>query len=88
MTRTDRIESLLRARFLPHQLEVRDDSQLHAGHPGARSGKGHFHVRIVADAFTDRPLVECHRMVYAALGDMMSADIHALSLETLAPEGS
>lgn len=86
MNRSEAIEARLRAEFAPSLIEVRDDSARHAGHPGARSGKGHFHVRIAAPAFAEKSLIERHRLIYAALGDMMSTDIHALSLEALAPD--
>ena len=62
-----------------------DESDLHAGHPGARSGKGHFRVRIVALAFAGLPALRRHRLVYESLDDLMTQDIHALSIEALAP---
>lgn len=83
--RATRIEALLRAAFAPLELAVRDDSHKHAGHAGARDGRGHFHVRIVSAMFADKPSLARQRAVYAALGAMMQTDIHALSMETLAP---
>lgn len=62
-----------------------DESDLHAGHPGARSGKGHFRVRIVALAFAGLPALRRHRLVYESLDELMTQDIHALSIEALAP---
>lgn len=85
-TRTDAIRSRLQQRFAPLELEVHDDSALHARHPGARDGRGHFSVRIVSKAFAALGRVERHRMVYAALGDLMQTDIHALSITALSPE--
>ncbi len=84
--RTDAIRDRLTRRFAPLELEVRDDSALHAGHAGARDGRGHFAVRIVSAAFADLGRVERHRMVYAALGDLMQTDVHALSITALTPE--
>ena len=49
--RSARIRELLSAAFEPSDLLVKDQSHLHAGHAGARDGKGHFEVRIVAPAF-------------------------------------
>lgn len=46
----------------------------------------HFDVVVVSEAFCGRPLVQQHRMVYAALGDSMRQAIHALALRTLTPE--
>lgn len=86
MTRIEQIESRLRAAFAPSLLEIRDDSHRHAGHAGARDGHGHFHVRIVSDAFAGKLPLARHRAVYAALGGMMQTDIHALSIEARTPE--
>lgn len=84
--RVARIEALLRQAFEPVVLEVVDDSARHAGHAGARDGRGHFNVRVVSVAFRGmRPLAR-HRAVYAALGEMMQTDIHALGVVALAPE--
>lgn len=69
-----RIEAALR----PQHLELIDDSHLHAGH-GATGG--HYTVRIVSDAFADKNRVQRHRLVYEALGDLMHAEIHALSID-------
>ncbi|NVJ48832.1 MAG: BolA family transcriptional regulator [Gammaproteobacteria bacterium] len=65
----------------PTTLEVIDDSHLHAGHAGAKSGKGHFTVVIASPAFSGKRPLQCHQMVYAALGEMMTTDIHALSIK-------
>lgn len=80
------IQSRLRQSFAPLELDVRDDSATHAGHAGTRDGRGHFAVRIVSSAFDRRPRIERHRMVYAALSDLMQTDIHALSITALTPE--
>jgi BolA protein len=79
--RVERIRALLEDAFSPAELEIIDESHLHAGHAGAREGKGHFRVRIVADRFRGLRSLECHRLVYAALGTMMTTDIHALSVQ-------
>lgn len=81
MTRVERIRSALEAAFQPSELEVVDDSHKHAGHAGARDGRGHFSVRIVSEAFAGMPPLARHRAVYAALGEMMQTDIHALSID-------
>lgn len=84
MTRVERIRSALDAAFHPLELEVVDDSHKHAGHAGARDGRGHFSVRIVSEAFAGMPPLARHRAVYAALGEMMQTDIHALSIDAQA----
>jgi len=79
--RVSMIEDRLRAAFAPEQLEVIDDSHRHRGHPGARDGRGHFRVRIVADVFHGLPRLARHRRVYQAMGSLMETDIHALNIE-------
>ncbi|MFT3762844.1 MAG: BolA family protein [Pseudoxanthomonas sp.] len=76
----------LEAAFRPQSLEVADDSHRHAGHAGAKDGRGHFGVRIVSAAFAGMPPLARHRAVYAALGEMMATDIHAMRIEARTPE--
>jgi len=78
--RASRIEAALTRAFAPDQLLVKDQSHLHAGHAGAEGGRGHFEVIIVADAFDGCSRIECHRLIYEALGQLMTTDIHALSI--------
>jgi BolA protein len=88
MTDTDhvaRIRARLTEALAPERLEIVDESHKHAGHAGARGGGGHYWADIVAGAFAGRPLLERHRMVYAALGDMMNQEIHAFSMRCKAP---
>jgi len=66
-------------------VEVQDDSHKHIGHEGAKDGRGHFSVAVVAAAFEAKSLVERHRMVYEAVGDLMETDIHALSIQARTP---
>jgi BolA protein len=70
----------------PQHLEVVDESALHAGHAGARSGGGHYQLTIISAAFTGQNAVGRHRLIYQALGDLMSRRVHALSITALAPE--
>ena len=51
------------------------------------SGDGaHFEAVIVSNAFAGKRLIQRHQLVYAALGDRMREEIHALSMKTLTPE--
>ena len=84
-TRAARLEARLRTALEPVELEVVDDSHMHAGHAGAADGRGHFTVNLVAERFAGLPVVRRHRLVYEAVGDMMTTDIHALSIQALAP---
>ncbi|HZF25608.1 MAG TPA: BolA family protein [Steroidobacteraceae bacterium] len=83
--RLERIRARLEQALTPLELSVEDESHLHAGHAGARSGRGHFRARIVARAFEGLNLLQRHRLVYEALGEIMQDDIHALRIEALAP---
>ena len=85
MTRVERIRAALEAAFAPSRLEVEDDSHRHAGHAGARDGRGHFNVSIVSEAFAGKPPLARHRAVYAALGEMIQTDIHALAIKAQTP---
>lgn len=85
--RVSMIERKLREAFDVRALEIHDDSHLHAGHPGARAGGGHYRVMVVSPDFQGRTPVQRHRMVYEAMGDAMRADtIHALSVKAYTPE--
>ncbi len=80
------IREALQQAFAPTRLEVHDDSHRHAGHAGARDGRGHFIVVIDSAAFAGLSSLARHRAVYAALGDLMTTDIHALSIQAGTPE--
>ena len=84
--RVAQIRSRLQAAFEPTELEIIDDSRRHAGHAGARDGRGHFNVRITSRQFSGKRTVERHRMIYAALGSMMQTDIHALGVIATSPD--
>ena len=79
------IRSALEAAFAPESLGIVDDSYRHAGHAGARDGRGHFSVAIVSGRFEGMAPLARHRAVYAALGDLMVHEIHALSIEAVTP---
>jgi BolA protein len=85
MTRVERIRVALQAAIEPTALDVVDESHKHVGHAGARDGRGHFAVHIVSDVFAGLAPLARHRRVYAALGDMMQTDIHALSIRAQTP---
>lgn len=79
------IETRLKDAFSPAQLLVKDQSHLHAGHAGAQGGLGHFEVHIVAGAFEGKSRIQSHQLIYGALGNLMTTDIHALSIRASAP---
>jgi acid stress-induced BolA-like protein IbaG/YrbA len=69
----DLIKSYIAAGIECTHLEVDGDGQ-------------HFTAVIVSSAFAGKRLIQRHQLVYAALGDSMKAEIHALSMKTLTPE--
>jgi len=79
------IRAALEAALAPLSLDVVDESHKHAGHAGARDGRGHFAVTVVSDAFAGQAPLARHRKVYAALGELMTTDIHALSIDARTP---
>ena len=85
-SRADRIATRLRSGLGAEHVEVVDESHLHAGHPGAASGGGHFRVLVVASRFAGQSRIAAQRSVYEALGDMMAGEIHALSIGAYTPE--
>ncbi|HME39853.1 MAG TPA: BolA family protein [Steroidobacteraceae bacterium] len=84
-SRVQRLRERLESRFAPALLTIEDESHLHAGHAGAAGGHSHFRVTIVAEAFRGVSPVARHRLVYAAVGDLMQTDIHALAIEASPP---
>ncbi|HSL69301.1 MAG TPA: BolA family protein [Longimicrobiales bacterium] len=82
----DAIRQRLTTALSPSRLALVDESARHAGHAGARpQGESHFRVSIVSAKFAGKSRVERQRMVFAALGDLMQTEIHALAITALAP---
>ncbi len=80
------IEQRLRASLDLQELQLTDNSHLHAGHAGSRDGRGHYEVVLVSSRFAGMRPVARHQLVYRALGDLMQTDIHALGITALTPE--
>jgi BolA protein len=76
----------LNAALSPTAIELSDDSEQHRGHGGYNpAGESHFSLRIESRAFAGKSRVERQRMVYAAIGELMDARVHALSIRAVAP---
>jgi BolA family transcriptional regulator, general stress-responsive regulator len=84
-SREDKIREHLQERLDPQELLIKDQSQLHIGHEGAKEGKGHYDLLVVSQAFEGVNRVQRHRMVYDALHDLLESDIHALRISAYAP---
>ena len=78
------IRDCIESEFAPIELDIIDESHLHAGHSG-HGGAGHFKVRIVSEKFTGQTPLARHRMVYAAVDKLMQTEIHALGIDAIAP---
>ncbi len=74
------------AALQPTHLDIVDDSHLHAGHAGSRSGGGHYKLHIVSPRFVGLNTLARHRVIYSALGEMMRLEIHALNIQALTSE--
>jgi len=69
-------------------IEIIDESHLHAGHAGLREhGGGHYRLRIISAAFVGKNRIQRHQQIYAILQDLFKTDIHALSIDAKAPVG-
>jgi stress-induced morphogen len=76
MIEPDELRRVLEAAFPGCQVQITDLT-------GTRD---HYQLSLVAEAFRDKSRMQQHRLVYAALGALMRGPIHALSLQTSAPE--
>ena len=83
--RISRIRAAIEQALAPTRLEIVDDSARHAGHAGAREG-GHFKVSLTSAAFRGNNAIQRHRLVFAAVADLMKTDIHALNIDARTPE--
>lgn len=80
----DEIHQRLQA-LEPVELEIIDDSHLHAGHAGSKGGASHFTVIISSQQFAGLNRVAQQRLVYSLVTDLMPFPIHALALKTSIP---
>ena len=85
MNTLEKIEHKLEV-LSPDSVELIDDSEKHTGHEGAKGGGGHFELIIVSPLFEGKSTQARHRMVHAALGDMLEREIHALSIKAYTPD--
>ena len=85
-SKVETIQKILTETLSPTFIEVLDDSQAHAGHQGSQSGAGHFYLTIASDQFEGKTRIQRHQLVYKQLGDMMKAEIHALSIKAFTPK--
>jgi len=70
----------------PDSIRASIESGLECRHVEVRGDGQHFEALVVSDAFRGLSRLARHRLVYAALGDRMRAEIHALSMTTVTPD--
>lgn len=83
--RVKALRDLLHASLTPEHLWIFDESAPHVGHAGARSGAGHYYVRVVTSRFEGQSRLERHRRIYQAVGELFGKEIHALRIDAFAP---
>ncbi|SMC78303.1 BolA family protein [Polynucleobacter kasalickyi] len=70
----------------PEQIKEYIELGLECTHVSMDGDGQHFYATIVSPKFEGLRRIQRHQLVYAALGDRMKAEIHALSFKTLTPE--
>ena len=79
----DRHEKL-NSEFKPQELQVIDESNLHAGHVGARpEGETHFRLVISSTNFIGKNRIDIQREIYRVLKDELNGPVHALTIKTI-----
>ena len=76
------LSKILKKAFPDAEITIEDLSALHVKHPEAKiRGGGHYEVIIVSDIFTGKTLLIRHRLVYEALQNQLTQNIHALKIK-------
>ena len=82
MAIVNEMKTRLESHLTLDHFEVKDFTGRHLNH-NLHDGGFHLEAVIVSDDFLDKKLVQRHRMVYEAMGELMKHEIHALSMKTL-----
>lgn len=84
-TNLEQLQSRLATALAPCEVHIRDDSKAHAGH--AHGGvESHLAVFVIAARFQGLKPLERHRLIYAAVGDLLAGPLHALQIRAETPE--
>jgi BolA protein len=89
MSAIAKIKTILQEQLAAELVEIVDQTHQHAGHAGIRNapaGSGHYDAIVVSPQFVGKTIMQQHRLVYAALSELMQTEIHALSIKTYTPE--
>ena len=81
----NKIEQKLGEQLDLHHIEIKDFTGRHLNH---KQNDGGFHLEaiIVSESFINKTLIDRHKIIYAALGELLKHEIHAFSMKTLTPE--
>ena len=87
MKTLEKMYLILTDRFAAQHLDIKDESERHSTHTGARQkGGGHYQMTIVSLQFEGKDLLERHKMIYAALASELKGEIHALGVKAYTPQ--
>ncbi len=81
----NKIEQKLGEQLELHHIEIKDFTGRHLNHK-QHDGGFHLEAIIVSDSFVDKTLIDRHKIIYAALGELLKHEIHAFSMKTLTKE--
>ena len=81
----NKIEQKLGEQLELHHIEIKDFTGRHLNHK-EHDGGFHLEAIIVSDSFIDKTLIDRHKIIYAALGELLKHEIHAFSMKTLTLE--
>ena len=81
----NKIEQKLGKQLDLHHFELKDFTGRHLSHK-QHDGGFHLEAVIVSDTFNNKSLIDRHKLIYAALGDLLKHEIHAFSMKTLTQE--
>ena len=81
----NKIEQKLGEQLDLHHIEIKDFTGRHLNHK-QHDGGFHLEAIIVSESFINKTLIERHKIIYAALGELLKHEIHAFSMKTLTTE--
>lgn len=89
MSVTARIQAKLAEALNPSQLDLVDESAMHAGHAamkGLAAGETHFRLTVVAESFRGLPRLQRQRLIYRILAEELAGPVHALAVTAMTPD--
>ena len=78
----EKIKNLIESKLDISHFEIKDTTSQHTNHANYKGGS-HLRMKIISNDFINKTLVERHQMIYKALGELMTNEIHAFSMKTM-----